>query len=741
MPMFLAGIGWVNEGPTGNRLRWTVDPEAVTAQGEFRGLPNMVTLQRAPLAASFGDTVFADSPTFPVPLSWWESLGNMQLSGTFPVRATLPQPVQAVRFTYSGPPVFFRAWDSLGVDRMLIAERSVNTGELVLLEASLIRELEFFTPGVLLQNVSVLDLFADHAAGLDFETIARVSPRASIGMPLATAYQRYGGPPTLDPEDWAEFQEVLIPEAIASNPGSASQQQPTPWQQAQLLLAARWEYGVVYGMGFLDGPDAGPGAGADQIGDNLLQEIGPSAHVYRAIAEFRDGTTEQSNLMVIPAFPALPLPVPTNLSHANPEVRLFGEHTYTVTSSLQWHAGSRRVIGADIEEEVGSSPVLDSALEVIALTYRSPNPSTVFPAMTMARRFDVPFYDIPLRFRARSIDGWDRVSGFSPWSMAVTPEFIHNPAGPPLHEARFDGVQVTLRAQTDHLSFTEWPPDHAVVHTPGSRLQVLRRTSPPEDAAVNLGEPSVHTESLNQQVRLYSVAAPPIPDPGRFVGGYLTSGSFRAEILRFENGRYLFEPVSDSTYATMLLEGGQATLQQAPNHPALFTPVAEFPAVNLPHRLEFADALPQAAGTARLEHYGVRVRLGAIHGAIGNIVQTVIVPGTPEAPPPFAVEYLGVDFYDRTLVRLAFLQEVPEGKYRLFWAEGNHDEESFEKSAVAGDYGAQRPQDDHHIYEIFSLPVPRTQEVAVTFGAQRETDGAYSSKFTLMHTVVPVYGP
>ncbi|HEU0142342.1 MAG TPA: hypothetical protein VFQ79_21655 [Bryobacteraceae bacterium] len=740
MPMFLAGIGWVAEELTGNRFRWTIDPEQVV-EGRFRGLPDQVVLQRAPLAVSFGDTLFADSPVFPVPLSWWQNLGNIQSSGIFPARVTLPQQVQAVRFTYAGPDAFFRAWESPGFGRTLVAERSVSNGEVVLLEASLIQELEFFTGAVQLQNVSILNLFADHAAGLNFESVARVSPRATMGMPLATAYQRYGGTATIDEENWAEFQEVLIPQAVASAPDSAFPLWSTPWQQVQLLLGARWEYAVVYGFGFLDGPDAGPGTSADQIGENLLQEMGSTGHVYRAFALFADGTAETSNLIVIPAFPAMPLPVPTNLGYANPEVRLYGEQTYTVTSSLQWHATSRRVIGVDIEEEVGPSPILDSATEVIAFTYRSSDPSAVFPAGTMARRFDVPFYDIPLRFRARSVDGWDRVSAFSPWSLPVVPAFIHNPQAPPLQDARFDGAQIALRAQTEHLSFTEWLPDHAVMHTPGSRLQVLRRVSPPENATVTLAEPSVYQDALNQQARLYSVPVPPIPDPGRFLGGYLTSGRFRAEILRHENGRYIFEPVSGSTYGTPMFEGGQATLQQSPNHPDLFTPVADFPVADLPHVLEFPDALAPAGEIVRIEEYGARVRFGAIRGAIGNVVQALVIPGIPEAPPPFSVEFLGVDFYDRTLVRAAFLQEITTGKYSLFWAEGNHDEESFDKAAVAGDYGAQRPQDDHHIYELFSLPVPRNQEAPVTFGAQRETDGAYKSGFTLVHTVVPVYGP
>jgi hypothetical protein len=151
--------------------------------------------------------------------------------------------------------------------------------------------------------------------------------------------------------------------------------------------------------------------------------------------------------------------------------------------------------------------------------------------------------------------------------------------------------------------------------------------------------------------------------------------------------------------------------------------------------------LAPGIGKARVELYAVRVRLGGIHGGIGNTVPALVTSTTPAVPPPFSVELLGVDFYDRTIVRISFLQNLTEGRYALFWAEGNHDEESFEKAAIAGDYGAQHPQGGHHIYELFSLPIPRSQEAAVTFAAQRETDGGYKSKLVLVPTVVPVYVP
>ena len=742
MPMFLAAIGWISDSPIGNRLRWTIDPKEIR-HGQFRGLPDVVTLQRAPLEGSIANTIGGDTNTFPVPISWWEDLGDMHLSGMFPCHVTLPEPVQALRFDYAGSDAFYRAWNGSGAERTLVEERVLSNGESVLLESTFITDLEFFTNAVNLQHVSVLNLFVNHAAGLHFDTIARLAPNATRGMSLEGAYQRYGGTPTLDHDEWTEFQEVALADALASSPGDQSQEspQPTAWEEVELLLSARWEYAVVCGFGFLDGPDAGPGTSSDQIRDILLSAIGTVTHVYRATATFADGSTDHSNLIVIPPFPVFPLPVPTNLGYTNPEVRLYGDESYIVTDSLHWQVGSHRIIGAELVEEVASSPILDSAPEVIPLTFRSPNPAAVFPEMSMVRRFNVPFYDVPLRFRARSVDGWDRTSAFSPWSPQVVPTFIHNPVGPPLREARFDGATITLRAQTDHQKFTDWSPDHAVAHTPGSQLEILRRMTEPDSVEVNFAAPSFYQNDLNTPVRLYTVPVPPLLDPGKFVGGFLSSGVFRAEILRIENGQFVFEPISDSTSGTDLFEAGPGRLQQAPNHPDLFTFVTQFPAVGLPERLEFPDVIAPATETTRTEYYAVRVRMGAIRGAVGNTAQAIVVPDIPEAPPPFAVEYLGVDFYDRTLVRISFLDNVMAGKYRLFCAEGNHDEESFNSSAMAGDFGAQELQDNHYIYELFSLPIPKTMEAPFTFGAQRETSGAYRSGFTLVHTVVPVYVP
>jgi hypothetical protein len=69
-----------------------------------------------------------------------------------------------------------------------------------------------------------------------------------------------------------------------------------------------------------------------------------------------------------------------------------------------------------------------------------------------------------------------------------------------------------------------------------------------------------------------------------------------------------------------------------------------------PIPLEFADALAPADEIVGIEHYDVRVRFGGMRGAIGNVVQALVVPSIPEAPPAFSVEFLGVDFCDRTVL-------------------------------------------------------------------------------------------
>jgi hypothetical protein len=82
------------------------------------------------------------------------------------------------------------------------------------------------------------------------------------------------------------------------------------------------------------------------IRSGATSAMGSEPHVYRATAEYADGSIEQSNLVVIPAISAPLLPAPTNLGYGRPEVRLHGEDTYTVTCSLQWHAGNRCASGS-----------------------------------------------------------------------------------------------------------------------------------------------------------------------------------------------------------------------------------------------------------------------------------------------------------------------------------------------------------------------------------------------------------
>lgn len=744
MPPFLAGLGWVSQAPAGNRLRWSVDFEE-EASGRFLGLPSRVVLERAMHRNEpFPDTSVLDDPSNAAPASWWEDLGDRPVALPFPPRVVLPKRVQAVRFQYQGPETSMRVYDDEG---NLVFARWVQPLEQVRLDASFIRVLEFFAAPATLLSVRVLDLFAAaHAVGLAFETIAVLAPRATAEISQAEAWQRHTLPATIESEDWEEYRRQVLPEALASTPASVSRNEriATPWQQVEWLIAARWEYAVVHGMGFLDGPDAGPGASADRIEQGaLLKAMGDQIAVYRVTCSFPGRReTRGSNLMPIGPLEAPPLVAPVNLEYLRPEVRLFGADTYTVTTRQRWQVPDRRAIGVEIEEQAGSSPILKSAPFVNEIVFRTRAVSDTYPSMSLARRFDVPFYDVPLRFRARSIDGWDRTSALSVWSAQVTPTFIHNPAPPPLHSARYADDGTTLIPRTPAYTLEEWTADHAVANTPGSRLEVMYRTAEPEVRAVTIGAPKLHAETADDgQLRFYAVPVPAaVAQPEIFLGGSLTAGATRAEILAVEDGQFVFESIADSAGTAPLFEAGPATLQQAPNHPDLFSAVTSVAVSGLAGLLTFPHALPPPAGKTAVEFYAWRVRMGALLGAISNVAPVLRTPPSPDAPPPFSVELLGVDFYDRTLIRVELTEQVPSGRFSIFWARGAHDAGSFGEAAAIGDHGGQPLHHHRFLYETLPLPIPKSNEATVTFGLRAETEGGFKSSFTLLHFNIPPYG-
>lgn len=740
MAVFLSALGWVTDEPRGNRLRWAVPVDEVV-DGAFRGLPVSVVVERSLLPpGGFGDTAFFDAPSWPIPLDWWEPLGDLPVGFGLAVRLALPKPVQVARFVYQGPENRLRALTPAGEAVMI---RALMPGQIVLIEGADIAGLEFLIGGATLLQASILDLFAGHDAGVNFEQIAELNPSATASMGLATAEARLSGPSGIDPGEWAAFQAEIAAAAISSLPDVA-----VPafagierWAQFSALVAVRWRYSLLYGSGFLDGPEAGPGTAADAIASGLLlQEIPTRPVIYRVRCRFEDGSLLTSNPIVVPPMPASPLATPQDLAYERPRVRLFEGDEYLFEARLTLGANDRRVRGVEIEEEFGPSPILATAAIPGTYLFQSWEPADSNQRMRINRAETLPFYDLPVSCRARSLDIWDRTSAWSMRTPLTLPVFEHSPLPPTLLDARLKDGLVTLFPRLPDNSFASWEPDHAAANTPGTVLEVMQRTSEPAIVEIPLGQSEFASSVQDDRLELFRAPfLAPLASPERFKGGYLIAAGMRAAIREIDAGSVAFSPIPDGADTTVM--PGAARLQQAPNHPDLFAPVTSFGVNSVPDQIIFAPGAPDPVGAARTVHYALRIDMGIVTGGLGNTVGVIRHPQRPSTPPPFSVEVLGVDFYNRTMIRLRFAEEAGDGPFVVTWADGIVDAADYHDAAIEGDYGPQAALHGLELFESLSLPVQTALGRTVTFGVQAKTGGGYVSDYALLPVVLPVYQP
>lgn len=753
MKILLSALGWVDEDLQGVRLRWSYDFDSFN-QNEFIGLPQKVLVQRA-ILDNPGKPLpydFYDHASWPIPHFWWEDMPDISTPTGLPSRWVLPRTVQAVFFRYTGPTdgallqVYGR---TLGVNgaRKPVIERTLASYNLI--EASEISEIVFFSGSVTLTQVRILDLFNDHDADLDYQTIATLAPRVSASYDLQTAYQRYPSTPDIPEEEWDVFQNDLIQEAITNQPQQliTGPDDPSAWQQVATVLSLRWEYAMLYGLAFLDGPNATAGTADDSVNTSMLLQTMPDrTMVYRVTCLFDNDNKIISN--PIPVRPRLisPLRPPTNLNYKKPTVRLFGEDIYQLKTTMHIESFEPRAIGVEIEEFVSASAILGSKNQTDEFIFRSWRASDNYRKMALKREREVPFYDTALNFRARCLDGWDRVSSWSDWTVPKTPAFIHSPEAPPLISAAHIDQEVILIADNDNNSFAAWEPDHAVRHTPASSLEIFRQVQKPagEEHFVQLPNP----HDFNPEVfTKYSLRIPAsISDPARFIGGKLIAGGSTHTILEIIENSFIIAPTADSTGNAGLFMAGRGVFHQGANHPDLFQKIAEVALDDLDQLLKIADPLSVPAERTEHEYYAIRVKMLysigplPILGRIGNVVSAARHPLPLNTPPPFTIEFLGVDFYNRTLVRTQFTEVVNSGIYSMYWADGVVvDSNEFAEIANKGEHGAQTPYNALHLFENFSMPIPKHSGKIITIGIHRENEGGFKSEFVIVQIELPVY--
>lgn len=730
MKIYLAALGWVPDAPAGNRLRWHYPVDTV-AGDRYLGLPETIIVERAWLDE---DLPQKDEHREPAPPSWWKHMGDIGLAGHLLQVFSLPWPAQAVRFVYMGSDTRLRAFNR---EDRLVADRTVVNGQTVSLQAPDISALELLAHNVTLQDFAALDLFRDR--GLKWEEIARIQVAKTIGLTLDQASLRYDLPSTLSIQEWADLVDHAR-KASASDPATdaAASDEPTAWQAFQMMIGVRWEHAVLFGHGFFDGPRT-KWPQSDEVNKKLILTSVPPRSVAYRVREAQ-GRLGPSNAVVCPPRLAAPLAAPGVPMYQNPEVRLTVDTDtdrpkFTATYRLHWTQPDMQALGVEIEEEISASPAasLPSAPLALRYTCRTRQPDDPPGEGLQLRSQDVAFHDVQLRCRSRAVDGWDRTSAFTSYTPWTPLDLKHEPAPPNLASATWSGGSASLTRQVDDPHYPNWSPDLIVRHDPGARIFVFRRkvgvSGRPAVSRVNVGAPVLVSANRYRS----SVAGLTSLTP--FDGGYIVAAPFKAMIRQIAGSDIFFE-VGDST----LFSAGDAELQQNPLHLDLWDKVAEFSVHTLPETLTFSDPVAGPGETADVLSYHVRVAfLGTRIGPPSNTVQALRLPVAPTKPPPFSVELLGVDFYNRTLVKICFTTPTSGGRYTVWWANGAPPD--FAAKAVPGVLRAQTPHSNRYLFDVLAIPLPQTVDRTITIGVQRVTTGEGQSIFETTPVTLPALAP
>lgn len=737
MNITLASLGWVTDAPAGNRLRWHY-PLQTPDGGGFLDLPETIIVERAWLdedipTPDYGTGLLALPQVSlpPVPFSWWDGPTTVNLGGFVPLAHTLSRPVQAVRFTYRGPATRLLVYDS-DADR-LVFDRMLADGQPVILSAAAMDLFVFLTYSATLENFYTLDLYLNRK--LDWHEIARIHVRETLNASLDQAARRYDLPPTLSKQEWDEFVQ-LAQEGEASSPATLVEGEPSAWEAFMMATGIRWEHALLFGHAFFDGP-RNELPDLDEIAEDLLlPAIPPTAVAYRVReAKKRVGN---SNLVVCPPWPAAPLIAPGQPQYQLPAVRLTtdvdtGQPKFEATYGLTWGQVDPLALGVEIVEEISPSPTIGSAGE--SLTYHSRSRLPEDPPLEgiLARAQDVPFHDVKLRCRARATDGWDRVSAFSPWTPYTALNLIHEPQPPALLAARHQSGTARLTRQTGDPNFPDWQPDLVVKNDAGARLFIYRRTASPIQANVTVGNPLPVSGGRYRA----TVSGSPVT-LSTFLKGFLSVPPFKATIIQVGAGDVTFE-LGDGE--TTLFSAGPGQLLQSPQDLSLWTKVADFAIPGLPAELLFADPVPGPSGKADVLSYQARLSFLGRIGPPGNSVQALRIPPVPVVPPPFDVEMLGVDFYNRTMVKITLTTPVSSGLFTIWWAEGALNPAQFDGKGVPGEYRAQSVYQQRYLFDVLAIPLPQTAARTITIGLQQVNEGGGQSPFKTVQVSLPALAP
>jgi len=742
MKIYLSALGWVPDEPEGNRLRW-VFPVEVVDDLTYSGLPETIIIERAPLDEDMPTLSLTTAPSVNyipnVPQSWWDMLGNVQPSGLLlPNKYKLPKSVQGIQFTYQGPNTLMKVINPIGE---VISSRMVHNDQNIIIQSAEISSIQIFAYYAKLKELKVLDLFQERQ--LNWKIIAEISVADTINFSLDEAAERFNFKQTIKDSEWEEFVEAAQ-EAVETTPlEDKNLDEPSMWKAFELLMGIRWEHAVLFGYGFFDGPHVAIPEN-DWIDLNLiLQNVPTTAVVYRV----RDEKTKTLSCMAVcPPHVAGALQPPTKPVYVDPKVRLtYADDPqdqdkeiskFEANYKITWSQLDPTALGTEIEEEIQTAGSGTYSLSYICRTQQADD----LPLEGMTERIqDVPFHDSQLRCKARAIDGWDRVSNYSAWTNWTSLELEHYPAPPNLVNAKWENGTVTLGREEGDAIFPSWQPDPVIERDPSAKVFIYRRK------LGQAGVPAIQNFAIKDPILVkdnhYKALVSGTTNLGKFIGGYLIKSPFKEQITEIKGNTLYFDfsPGGDAT----LFSKGNINLQQNPLQLDLWDKVAEFDANSLPDPVVFSDNIPDVGEIADVLSYHARViYLGGRIGPPSNTVQAIRIPTAPDSPELFTVEQIGVDYFNRTMIKITFTQQVNGGKYTVWWARGeNTTPNLFREKAVQGVLQAQAVYKNQYLYDILAIPLPQTAIRKITIGVQRVGDGGAQSDFETLVVDLPPLNP
>lgn len=717
MPFPLASSSWIDDSPQGVRLRWRFPFAAL-------GLPRLLAIERAPVDARGEQPGRGMSPSDLAPFAWWDDHGQVDLAGLPVLEHRFADPVDAVSFVLATADCFMRvlAEDGAGGTRV-VEERLIHGGDAVRIDRGRTHALQFLAFAVRLDELRTLDLARGRP--LDWQRIAELRVRDALQAPYAEVEPRVPAA-TLGADAWDELRDVAA--TAHAGPSAWPPGEPPPWQAIDAALGVRWEYAVLAGAGFVDGPEHSTSPHDDVDAAALLDAPASMLMAYRTVEEHADGRApERSILALSPSGVAPPLLAPTAPAYSGGVVRLQDDGTFEASVTARWRHADPSAVGVVLEEQVSASPARGTPAAVTDVECRSRRPEDPPGEGVLQRVRAVPFHDVDLSARARAVDGWDRTSGPSAPAAPAPLTLFHAPTPPVLATARVTGGQIRLDVAPPAPGASVWEPDEIVQRAAGE-LVVYRRVRGPVRADVTVSSPQPAGAR-------YDVSVSGIPTGADFTGGQLLVGGVSFTVLAQAPGR-LTVAAPFSGGAAPCFWPGSAKLVEDHAGAALWTPVHAQPATGFAGWLVFTEPLAWPTAAAQVLTYALRVRFLGRVGPLGNVVSVHRVPHAPAQPPLFTVSFLSVDHYRRTLVEIALTDPSSEA-HVVAWAPGALAGDAFAALAAEGDVGAQSAHGGHLLHDVLSLPVPQNVAQRVTVGVAQVGAAGTRSPYRTLSVDVP----